>query len=77
LPFETVVTGGKGCARPGCGDREKIMLDGSCQVCDLWTVVDEDGTGCVMPECMFNEVVNMDGTCEACDPYTRVSDTRI
>lgn len=53
------------------------MLDGSCQVCDLWTVVDEDGTGCVMPECMFNEVVNMDGTCEACDPYTRVSDTRI
>lgn len=53
------------------------MADGSCQLCDPFTVVDEDGTGCVMPDCMFNEAVNMDGTCKACDPYKKVSEDRL
>jgi hypothetical protein len=55
--------GARECIAPKCGEREKIMPDGSCYPCEDFTVVSEDGRQCQMPECSFNEFVEMDGFC--------------
>jgi len=46
--------GARECVKPKCGDREKVMPDGSCEKCDDFTVVSADKKECEMPKCDFN-----------------------
>lgn len=75
--FQGYTLTGRECIEPTCGEREKIMPDGSCKKCDSFSVVSSDGRQCEMPECEFNERVELDGSCVKCEPYSKVSDDRL
>ena len=51
------------CERPKCGPREKILIDGRCEICPDFHVVSDDGIDCVMPTCLGGAKITSDGTC--------------
>lgn len=61
--FDGFTLSGRECIVPTCGEREKIMPDGSCNKCEAFSVVSSDGRQCEMPDCEFNERVESDGSC--------------
>ena len=55
------------------------MIDGSCQACDDFQVVDKTSTGCeTAPPCLLqNQILLTDTSCEFCPEYMVDDETSI
>lgn len=45
------------CVRPECGERERILSDGTCEKCAENTIVTPDKKQCIIPDCKENEFI--------------------
>lgn len=65
------------CDRRVCPYRNRLLKDGSCQVCPPYTVVSNDGYECLSNPCQNpNEVMDENGTCRPCQAYYRPDNLR-
>ena len=52
-----------------CYEREKLLTDGTCEICPSFTALDFDGKNCSPKMCNPRERLLENGFCETCDAY--------